>query len=256
MSVVLQSGWNGGTYGPNNPRIGWNSTGKRGAISASSEEVGYAAINAVSPLTDTYWRPTSATATYEIDTTTAEAITYCGIAAHNLGSTGCAVAFQTHDGSAWVTHATASPSTDATIMFLCDTHSASRARISITGTLAPTIAVIAFGEAIEVPQRLYQGYTPVDLAAQVAFKTTITQGGQFSGRSIQRTGARGSLSISHVTEAWFRANMLDFVEEARTRPFFVAERPQSYPSAIDYCFTDQEIMFERTGPKSYGGFSL
>lgn len=249
MGVVIETGHTG-FYGINHPRIGWNSTGKRGAVVVSTEATGYAGVNAVDPMTYNSWKPTAMPATFEITTPTAETINYCGIAGHNLGSTGCTVIFETYEGIVWVEKARVTPANDAAIMFLCDDVSTAFARIRITGTLTPNVSVVAFGEAIELPRRTYQGYTPVDLAHTVEFKTNRTNGGQFAGRSIKRTGAQTQFTVSNLEESYVRANLLDWFAEARTRPFFLAERPGGYPDAVDYVFTEQEIQPQRTGPRN------
>lgn len=251
MSVVIETGHTGNTYNLKSPRIGWNSTGKRGTVSESSEATGYAATNAVNPMTYSYWRPSAMPATFEIRTDSPESISYCGIAGHDLGTVGATVYFEVYQAGAWVEIANTTPADDGAIMFLCDTVSVSRARIRITGGTAPTIAVVAFGAALEMPQMVYSGYSPIDLAVSATLKTNVTNTGQFAGRTVERVGARNQISIRHLTETWVRANLKEFIEEARERPFFIAERPDGYPDAVDYCFTEASIIPERSGPKNY-----
>lgn len=255
MGVVIETGHTG-TYGINHPRIGWNSTGKRGAVVVSSEAAGYAGVNAVDPMTHNYWKPTALPATFEIATASAETINYCGIAAHNLSGAGCTVYFETYEGAAWVEKANVAPVSDAAIMFLCDDVSTARARIRITGTLPPNIGVVYFGQAIELARPTYQGYTPIDLAQTVEFKTNRTNGGQFAGRSVKRTGAQTQFTVNNLEESYVRANLLGWFQEARTRPFFLAERPGGYPDAVDYVFTEGEIQPQRTGPRDLMSISI
>lgn len=251
MTTIIQSGYTGTTYPMTHPRIGWNSTAKRGSATVSTAATGYPAANALDPLTYSFWRPTALPATFEISTADAETISYCGIAGHDLGTAGATVEFQVWEGGSWVAKGSVTPTTDAAIMFLCSPVSTTKARISISGSTIPTIAVVAFGAALELPDRAYQGYTPIDLASVTEFTTNMTEGGQFAGRSVKRRGRKNTFTLTLLSEAWIRATGAAFFEEALERPFFLSERPGDYPDAVDYMWTEGDVTPTRSGPKTY-----
>lgn len=243
-------------YTANNPVIGWNSACLRGAIAVSSEADGYFGSNAKNPNTYNYWRPTALPATFELTVPVAEEINYCGIAAHNLGSTQCTVNFQVFKDGAWVTLSAQSPSDDSVILFLTGTETVTQARLHISGLLAPTIGHIAFGKALELPRRTYQGYTPIDMAQQSVFDVNVTRLGHVAGRSIRYGNTSNQFTVQNIPESWVRANFMDFMKEAVLRPFYLAERPQDYPDAVDYMNTASDIRPVRTGPKNFMSITL
>jgi hypothetical protein len=252
MSTVIHSSY-APTYSADNPVIGWNSATQRGTAGASSSADGYSYLNAADPDTTTFWRPSAnpadVLASWSITLPAAETFTYCGIASHNLGSTGCQVRVQGYDGSAWVNLTDLhTPESDDAILFLFGGYETDQIRLRILGGLAPSIAVIMFGDVLELPRRFYQGHTPIDLAVEATFTNNYTRGGQIAGRSVEFNGNRTPFTINHIPEDWIRANFMAFMEESLYRPFFFAERPQGYPDALDYVLTEAPIQPQRTGP--------
>lgn len=255
MSVYIANGYTA-TYGADNPVIGWNSAGKRGVAIASTAATGYIAANALDPMTYNYWRPTALPANFLLTTSSAETFSYCGIAAHNLGSTESTVSVEVFTGGAWANVMTVEPENDSAIMVLFPPVDATSIRVVIEGSLVPTVGVIYFGEALELPHRTYQGYTPIDLAKNTDFETNVTRGGMFAGRTIRRSGASNNFTVNNIPEDWVRDNFLDFISESLTRPFFLAERPTGYPDAVGYMFTTADIHPQRTGPRNLMSITL
>lgn len=255
MSVNIHTSY-APTYSANNPVIGWNSATKRGTVTASTSADGYAAANAADASTTTFWRPTALTATWKITTPTAETFSYCGIASHSLGGTGCTVTVQLWSGASWVDRGSVTPTDDSVIMFLFGEYETTQIRIRITGSLAPSIGSVYFGQTLELPQRAYQGFTPIDLATNATFITNVTRGGQLAGRSVQFNGTSNSVNISGIEESWIRSNFVGFMDESLYRPFFFAERPQDYPNALDYMMTTGPIQPQREGGTNHMSFTL
>jgi hypothetical protein len=74
--------------------------------------------------------------------------------------------------------------------------------------------------------------------------------GQWLGRSIIRGGSAGSWSWRHLKADWYRTYFDPFVESARTQPFFIAWRPETYPVAA-YCWTEGDITPSNMGVKDF-----
>src|SRR6056297_1524558 len=89
-----------GNYSRNHTRVGWNSAARRGTLSASSQEIGFEAVNAGSPFEYTYWKPTGTTSEWlALNLSTADNINAVCIAAHNLGDVGATLQVQITAGT-------------------------------------------------------------------------------------------------------------------------------------------------------------
>ena len=87
MTCVIDVGFLGDNYGLEYPRIGWQRRG--GSYAASTEAAGFAAVNAGTPRTDSFWKPTSlpgALATWTQTFNSNRTIGYIGIAVHDLAT--------------------------------------------------------------------------------------------------------------------------------------------------------------------------
>jgi hypothetical protein len=235
-------------YGGNHARIGWAQTGLVGKVIASGAAAGYAATNAATPTEYDFWKPANNSETWEVNTYKPKFIQFCGIAAHTLGSSGSEVIFQTWDGSAWETIDRHSPLDDSAFMFLCNARLTPAARIRVICGNIPFVGVIQFGPVIELPQRVYAGSpTPIDLGIQTTFKENISQAGAFVGRTVERVRSKSQFSVSNLPESYVRNTLKPFIEYSQQYPFFLAERPQDYPDAVDYVRTEADITPSRAG---------
>lgn len=252
MAVAIAAGFTAGnTYPLTTPRIGWRRLS--GTVAASTSAAGYAAANAATNRTDSFWQPTALPATWRLDAGSAQDVSYCGIAAHDLGSKGCTVLVQSSpDDSTWTTRCTITPTDDSAIMALFATVSARYWRLSISGAGdEPTIAVIQFGAVTEFPQRaVYAPSTSFERTRLASFSTNRTEGGQFVGRSMTRVSLTPAMQVNHLSETWVAAEWDAFALHAETSPFFIADRPDAFPKSCCYAWTSTDLRAPRETPNA------
>lgn len=249
MAVLIGSGFTGTTYPLNTPRIGWRRI--TGTVAASTSAAGYAAANAATYRTDSFWQPTTLAATWSIDAATAQSVSYCGIAAHDLGSKACTVLVQSStDGVAWTTRMTLTPTDDSAIFALFAVVSARYWRLNISGAGGvPTIGVIQFGAVMEFPQRcVFAPSLSFERTRRVSYRINETEGGQWAGRSITRTSLAPSITVNNLSETWIAAEWDAFALHAETSPFFIADRPNAFPKSACYAWTKSDLRAERNVP--------
>ena len=248
MAVVIASGFPGIAYPLGHPRIGWRRLA--GTITASTSAAGYAAANAGTQRTDSFWQATALPATWAVDLGSAQPVSYCGIAAHDLGKKIVTVYLESSDdGVSWTTRATDVPADDGAIMFLLATVSARYWRIRLTGSNIPTIGVIQMGAVTEFPR--LASYAPslsFERAVNTTFSTNVTEGGSWAGRSIVRRSLSPSMRVANLSEAWIAAEWDAFAAAALTQAFFIADRPGSYPRSVAYAWTTADIAPDRERP--------
>lgn len=236
----------------NYPRVLWDNICPRGTVAASTSAEGRAAVNAATATTFDRWEPTTLPAWWKL-TFTEEAINAVAIDTHTIGSTGSSIALQEWNGSAWVDVVPAvSPADDEPIAFLFAKRETDRIRVYITGSEAPTIAVVHCSSSLVLPQKVYMGVaTPVDLAQQTEFDTTRSANGAYLGRSVLRKKNTNDFQVEHLTERFVREAVMPFINSARETPYFLLERPYQFPASLSYRWRDDDITPERMGVRSF-----
>lgn len=251
MAVVIAPGFTGNTHPLRNPRIGWRRIA--GSILASTSAAGFAATNAATFRTDSFWQPTALPGTWRLDAGSAQSVSYCGIAAHDLGSKGCTILVQSStNDSTWTTRATITPSDDGAIMALFPTVSARYWRLSISGAGGnPTIGVIQFGAVTEFPRpSTYAPSISFERTRSAAYSANITEGGQWVGRTRVRTMLSPKMTVDHLSEAWVAAEWDALAIHAETAPFFIADRPADFPKSVAYAWSQTDLRTERSQPNA------
>jgi len=240
----------------NHARIGYAKIA--GTITASSSAPGYPASDADYEMTYNYWKPQTMPANWEVNPGGNTACTYMAIAAHTFGTDGTTVSAQFWNGTQWVTLASSSPlaGDDSPIMFIFSELAATKYRIYISGSTSPRVGVIYIGKTLDMQRAIYGGNSPITLSRETVTRPTISERGQWLGRSIIRAGSTGSWSWQNLKAAWYRANFDPFVEHARTKPFFIAWRPETFPDEIAYCWTDSDISPTNQGVADFMSVTL
>ncbi len=141
------------------------------------------------------------------------------------------------------------PGDDAPILFLDTARSAQYVRIGLTGSTVPRIAVIRAGVALAMTRPIYAGVTPILFQRRTVKKASVSRGGQFLGQSIRRHGITGSVSFRHLQAAWMRTTFDQFVRSARSYPYFIAWRPQTFPNEVGYVWTEDDIRPDNMGTR-------
>lgn len=232
---------------PNNPVILYDNQVANATVTPSTEAAGFDGDNTISGLTYNFWKPTAMPATIEYDNAAFTAVDACGIAAHNLGSQGCGVTVQYWDGAAYQDIDTFYPVDDSAILFLFTLQAATKYRLSIVGDSVPSIGVVYFGKRLEVTRRVYGGHTPIVFSNNNTIRPNRSEGGQWLGRSVVRTGASVGIDFNNIEASWMRENWKDFVDGVVTNAFFMAWRPTAYPQEVGFCWTSNDVRASNLG---------
>jgi hypothetical protein len=238
MGVIFEPGYSlpDGDQPLTHARIAHANNWLSGTAAASTTDSSYFEDGPDNSLTYEKWKPTALPATWEMDFGSVKDVDYCVIGAHTLGTAECTVKVEKWTGAAWadVTAATAIAN-DMEIMAIFATVNVSKMRIQVTtGTDNPTIGIVKFGEALQMPRPFYGGHAPLDLARQTVMRTNISETGEFLGRTKLRSSNNSVLPWRHIEAAWIRDNWKDFQKAIEEEPFFIAWRPSAF-SEVALC---------------------
>lgn len=206
---------------------------------------------------NTYQRYTPATGSQvaKFQLSTATAIDYIGIAAHNIGThdsgTEIILSYAATVGGA-LTEITRFTPGDNGAIFKYFTEISGVAEIAVTTNATTTgmeIGVVAAGIALRMEQPIYGGHRPLELNYSTEYQNSVSESGQFLGRTVKREGASATFDWQHLNPDWVRVYLKPFILAATTQPFFIQWRPDLYDSAA-YCHTTADIQ-----PSNMGGGS-
>lgn len=251
MPVVIATGFTGTSQPLNHPRVGWRRLS--GAVTTTNEAEGFEAINADNERTDSFWRPTALPSSWIMSFGDTFPVSYCGIASHTLGSTGCTVEVGRIGASfSFVTIAEATPTNDDPLFFLFPRQNRSSLRIRVSGGAdMPLLGVVWFGDVTEWPRpAVYAPSVSFQRAKRSAFATNETEGGKFVGRRRIRQELRPAMEVEHLSESWITSEFDAFARHAETLPFFIADRPGDYPASVAFAWADSDLIPERSYPKA------
>jgi hypothetical protein len=216
-------------------------------LTASNEATGFEVENCVDKLTSTWWKPgTTGSQSFVAELATSQTVNSVGIIGHNLGTEGATIAIQysTASPQSWTSLFTITPSDDNSI-FRYDATGASAAdwRILITNCTAATlIGVVAIGEAMTMPGTMPTPFSPVKYNRNNEILNSVTEGGQFTGRSVISEGYEIDIDQNLVTPAWVDANYDALMDRIEVAPFFFVADYQADASPIvdnsAYCWIE------------------
>ncbi|BAQ71258.1 hypothetical protein NHU_04136 [Rhodovulum sulfidophilum] len=141
------------------------------------------------------------------------------------------------------------PSDDSAILYLFDPVETDGIRVSVSEPAR--IGVVYTGKALEMPRMGYTDLGMIDLGRTAVLASYISEGGQLMGRFIQRAGLSGAFEWQNLPEDWYRQTFDPFARAARTEPFFIAARPEGYPTDCAYAWVDDPIMPARQGMRNF-----
>jgi len=222
------------TTGLANARIGY-----KNLLTASTTSE--AAVMLI-PNTWERYRPTSGSKTVKFQMASAS-IDFVGIAAHNAGSLGVNISV----GYAATVGGTVNSLTtmqfndgNGALMVLFNAVTAQEVIITFNAPNGLELGVIYAGKALEMPHGLWGGHAPIVLSGETKYQNTMSDSGNFLGRSIVRQGIETSYKWRYLNNDWVRSDFMPFVKSARTTPFFLFERPDTYTEAA-FGFTTNDI---------------
>lgn len=244
----------GGAQVANHPRIGYQTYTKDGALDASSAQDGFPALAAGIPNTYEYWRPNALPAWLRCNAGAPVDVDYMGIAAHTLGTYGGTFRLEySLDNVIWQDASGNMTVPDDTPIFVFfPSIFAQFWRLYLEdngGNPIPFVGVWYIGKVLTMPHEIYAGHSPINLSRQTVVRSNKSEGGQFLGRYIVRSGVATTISFKNLPAVWYRINFDPFVLEARKTPFFFAWRPTKFPSEVAFGWTNRDISPANAGPR-------
>lgn len=224
-----------------------------GVATASSTQTGYFANAPLNTLTYEKWKPITTTGgTWEYDHGSSASVDYCAIAAHTLGTSGSTLYVQYYDGSDWINIITGTTITDnSPIIVFFGAITAQIWRIYITDSIvAPEVGVIKFGSALQMPQAIYGGHSPIIMARQTVLRTNYSETGEFLGRTKQRVQLGNTYNWTHIKADWMRSNWPTLQKAIEAEPFWIAWRPGDY-GEVGFSQVDSVPIPQNMGIKDF-----
>lgn len=192
-----------------------------------------------------------------------------GMVGHNLADLGARVRPQfSIDGGLNFDNTSAAfidPTTNDALIWIFDgapTTADWRIRITAGGSNSLfSIGVAFFGTFLQIPQRIYQGYTPPITPTVVDLQTNVSETGNLLGSSIFRKGSTTVANLTHLLPSFIRDESVNgwanfqrhFNEQGGA---FWLWRPTTFGDAFYGWRDGATLLPTNSGPKSYMAASL
>jgi hypothetical protein len=242
--IVIEAAFAGVQYPLDHPRIG--AFPVAGMYTATSSAAGFDAAFAGNGKTTQWWQAAAMPATWTNTFTAAGQVSYVGIAAHSLGSSGATVVLETLVGAVWMGRATHTPVDNTPILFLITRVICDGIRIVLSGSNAPLVGVVFAGDITEFPQKsAYVGRSDYRDLEVVEYATPKSEGGNFLGRYETRRGQAVALEVMHISEDWKAAYLDGLLAHLHQNPAFVADRAGRALGSVLFGYTASQPQVTR-----------
>jgi len=222
------------------------------AITVTSEATGFEKEKAYDHRTSTFWQyPGGITSYYTVDMGSSIAVTAWACYAQDLykSSETIKLQYSSDNFSADINdYGTIVTPTDSTPIM--KTGASQSARYWRWEFLAlgsgSNIGLLWLGEYLETNQGLSVGFEPLNTAQRFHPVDSVSQDGEFVGRTVKEKPIKGMLNFVPVqTPAYIRGDWVTMLRAIELHPFFVIPLPDSYASEVYYCWTDKKIANPR-----------
>lgn len=185
-------------------------------VTASDAASGYPVENIHDWKQYDWWKQNAIGTSYiNLELTSAVSADYFAIFGHNLHSAVANYKLQySYNNSTWYDATnTEYPTSNKVILKIFDTQSAKYWRVAIVSMSAQVaIAGLMLGITMDFERDLTSGFAPPNLAPEVDSKVPMSEKGINLGASIIRTGIKGNIQISNLTEGFVRAEWVPLIE--------------------------------------------
>jgi len=212
------------------------------------------------------WAAGALPATWVLVTAADASVDTVFIAAHNLGSTGCTVVISTAAtvGGAHTTRATIVPTDDSTIAVMINAAASAgipyvirEIKIALSGaSAAAEIGIIRAGVALQMERPVFGGVTPIGLSRVIETRHSISETGQWLGRTVQRQARRTQMDWQNISAAWYRSTFQPFALTLPQYPFGLIQNAARMPESVAWCWTDESPAPENMGTRDLMSVSL
>ena len=118
------------------------------------------------------------------------------------------------------------------------------------------IGIIRMGVALQMQQAVFGGVEPIGLNRIVETRHSMSETGQWLGRTIQRQARRTQMDWAHLSADWYRANFEPFSLALPQTPFGLIQNPSKMPESVAWCWTDDTPTPSNMGIKNLMQVSL
>lgn len=221
------------------------------AITVSGETTNGPRDAILTPDTAEYWQPPTLPAWILVDLGIARSIDAVGLAGHDFGSRQTSITVEVGGDPTFASSALFGyqliPGDDGAILMMDSIRTGRYLRISLAGSVAPKLAVVYAGQALAMERMLASPYKPIDLARRTTLKRAVSRGGQYLGQTIRRNGVASSASFRNLSASFIRQSFDAFAKAARSKPYFFAWNPLSFPTESGYVWTIDDIVPQYSG---------
>ena len=242
-------------------RILYKTDVRLGAVSASSERLGFPAAVLKNGLTNENYRPNVMPATIDVNGPAGNQNDYCAIAGHNLADTGVLVTLQASSGAGFYDIMSVAPVNNSPILMLFAAVAATTFRVSLSWpvaptdtTLTPSIAVLYIGKSLIMERGVDMSYQPIGLSRDIENYPQSSELGGFIGTSVMTSGNSSSATWSYLSNAFYRREFDPFVVSAARYPFFFVLRPEPDLTSVslELSFVEGEYASRPVYESAYG----
>lgn len=252
--IYIASGHIGAEYALDHPRFAFHKWAASYAASSTAAGADVAWLG--DGETWSQWRAGSQNATVTLTYSEARAVSYVGIAAHDLDLAGSTITLQVNagEGFANVPGLVDLPvADDSAILLLLAPIDVLGVRIVISGSNAATIGVLQAGISMELPRRCTYTALPISESDQTTYQHTQSIKGNILGTSVEAAELSFGISVSHLSEDWRAASGVASwkaltVHVRNGDPLFVASRPSGYADDVAYGVAAERPRFNRAIP--------
>jgi hypothetical protein len=218
-------------------RIGYHTILPTSTLTASSEAEGYPVSFISDYFTFDAWKATGVGPQWvEVNATRIQAVNYVAFAAHNFYNCAAVIRFQYYDGVEWVDLVSERLlNSNRPFMFEFDDVTAKRFRLFIDSSEdVPYCGVLYIGQILKFQRGVYIGHAPATYNRVDQILNSVSEGGQFLGRSLISEGGQTDISLDWLSPLYVRGEWVPFQDHARTKPFFFSWQPVLYPEEVIY----------------------
>jgi hypothetical protein len=219
-------------------RIGYQTFITEDMVTGSASIENFDVENIALDQTAETYKPSGSNAQIVIDAGTGVDVNYFGLTGRNMGGIKLEYSF---NNSSWTTISEKNDGLDVVTMGLFETVLARYWRFTFFGSGQEVISIY-LGKTLDMYRPIYGGHSPFNLSRTTSVRPSMSETGQWLGRTIQRKGFRGAFDFQHLPARWYRDNFDLFVQSARTKPFYIAWRPETFPNEVAYCWTSNDIQ--------------
>jgi hypothetical protein len=202
---------------------------------------GMAYANILGPQTYDYWGPGAATGILTATLGAAETCNAIGVAAHNLGTTGAVVTFQSSPDlvSGFTNIRTVTAADDDPFLVLFPDRLGQRWRINITASASglPVIGIAMFGQKLALPGAVQPPYVPLNKAARIDLMNNVSLGGHYLGAAAYRGARQSDVEVAPLPRLFVDGAFTPFARHFdKGGTFFFAGAPAYMPDDVGYCW--------------------